>query len=179
MIFPKSRLDIYKDKESNPLYLDAINNPEIDSDIPNELKLLIRLLLSVDPAKRPSCNEILIKIRERTNAFSWSVPESSSTDGTDPNGIIVEDHGDLKRSGTSDENDTSRKRHKKNDKDATMAPVDEDLDLPVGLLLNPPNSEPQRWVLMDKQYVKILKTVAAVLKVKDKMLYAKNKSNII
>ncbi|KAL4206131.1 kinase-like domain-containing protein [Rhizopus microsporus] len=165
VVFPKSRLDIYKDKENNPLYLDAMNNPEIDSDIPNELKLLIRLLLSVDPAKRPSCNEILIKIRERTNVFSWNVPESPSTDGADPNGIIVEDHEDLKRSGTSQENDTSRKRHKKNDQDVTMASVDEDLDLPVGLLLNPPNAEPQRWMLMDKQYVKILKTAAAVLKI--------------
>lgn len=33
------------------------------SDIPNELKLLIRMLLSVDPNKRPSCNEILTKLK--------------------------------------------------------------------------------------------------------------------
>lgn len=59
--FPSSRFDIYK---SNPtLYNEAVNNPNLQSDIPSELKLLIRMLLSIDPAKRPSCNKILTKLR--------------------------------------------------------------------------------------------------------------------
>lgn len=59
--FPASRFDIYK---NNPdLYKEAVHNPNITSDIPNELKLLIRKLLSTDPNKRPSCNEILSKLR--------------------------------------------------------------------------------------------------------------------
>ncbi|KAI7901785.1 kinase-like domain-containing protein [Cokeromyces recurvatus] len=59
--FPGSRYDIYKDNSS--LYTEAVNDPNIVSDIPNELKLLIRMLLSTDPSKRPSCNEILSKLR--------------------------------------------------------------------------------------------------------------------
>lgn len=59
--FPISRFDIYK---SNPvLYAQAMNDPNLQSDIPSELKLLIRMLLSIDPNKRPSCNKILSKLR--------------------------------------------------------------------------------------------------------------------
>lgn len=61
MRFPTSRFDIYKNDPA--LYTEALNNPNITSDIPNELKLLIRMLLSIDPSKRPSCNEILTKLR--------------------------------------------------------------------------------------------------------------------
>lgn len=59
--FPTSRFDIYKNDPA--LYTEALNNPNITSDIPNELKILIRMLLSIDPSKRPSCNEILTKLR--------------------------------------------------------------------------------------------------------------------
>jgi serine/threonine protein kinase len=59
--FPVSRFDIYK--PDSAMYNEAIHNPNLSSDIPNELKLLIRMLLSVDPSKRPSCNEILSKLR--------------------------------------------------------------------------------------------------------------------
>lgn len=86
--FPASRFDIYK---SNPkLYNEAINNPNLQSDIPSELKLLIRMLLSIDPAKRPSCNKILSKLRsiqredENNAAFrdmpnDWNSKSRSST----------------------------------------------------------------------------------------------------
>ncbi|KAI8639388.1 hypothetical protein BD408DRAFT_371879 [Parasitella parasitica] len=59
--FPASRFDIYQNDTT--LYADALNNPKLTSDIPNELKILIRMLLSNDPLKRPSCNEILSKLR--------------------------------------------------------------------------------------------------------------------
>ncbi|CEP08946.1 hypothetical protein [Parasitella parasitica] len=59
--FPASRLDIYRNDPT--LYADALSNPKINSDIPNELKMLIRMLLSIDPMKRPSCNEILSKLQ--------------------------------------------------------------------------------------------------------------------
>lgn len=39
-------------------------NSNITSDIPHELKLLIRVLLSQDPEKRPSCEEILPQLRQ-------------------------------------------------------------------------------------------------------------------
>lgn len=86
--FPSSRFDIYK---SNPtLYNEAVNNPNLQSDIPSELKLLIRMLLSIDPAKRPSCNKILTKLRsiqrddENNSAFrdmpnDWNSKNRNST----------------------------------------------------------------------------------------------------
>ncbi|KAI8072397.1 kinase-like domain-containing protein [Gongronella butleri] len=51
--FPKSRLDAF---HNTPLTHRAV------SEIPQEFKLLIRVLLSTDPAKRPSCQEILSKL---------------------------------------------------------------------------------------------------------------------
>ncbi|ORX48799.1 kinase-like protein [Hesseltinella vesiculosa] len=51
--FPRSRLDGIQDKS---LYHQPV------AEIPQEFKLLIRLLLSADPAKRPSCQEILSKL---------------------------------------------------------------------------------------------------------------------
>ncbi|KAI8369006.1 kinase-like domain-containing protein [Blakeslea trispora] len=82
--FPSSRLDIYKTDQAR--FQEASRDTSITRDIPNELKLLIRMLLSTDPAKRPSCNEILSKLRSfRRNdniPFEWpsnppSPPSSS------------------------------------------------------------------------------------------------------
>ncbi|RCI01804.1 hypothetical protein CU098_010703 [Rhizopus stolonifer] len=79
--FPNSRLDIYKSDKAR--YTESSNNPSIVNDIPNELKILIRMLLSIDPSKRPSCNEILSKLRSlrRDNniPFDWPSPTTTTT----------------------------------------------------------------------------------------------------
>ncbi|KAL9546714.1 hypothetical protein PS6_007523 [Mucor atramentarius] len=90
--FPTSRFDIYKNDPA--LYAEALNNPNITSDIPNELKILIRMLLSVDPSKRPSCNEILTKLRsirrdETASIFEgipseWNGSSTSATSTASP-----------------------------------------------------------------------------------------------
>lgn len=92
MRFPTSRFDIYKNDPA--LYAEALNNPNITSDIPNELKILIRMLLSVDPSKRPSCNEILTKLRsirrdETASIFEgipseWNGSSTSATSTASP-----------------------------------------------------------------------------------------------
>ncbi|KAK4510628.1 Integral membrane protein SED5 [Mucor velutinosus] len=91
--FPTSRFDIYKNDPA--LYTEALNNPNITSDIPNELKLLIRMLLSIDPSKRPSCNEILTKLRsirrDETASIFQDIPSEwngSSTSNTAPSTSI-------------------------------------------------------------------------------------------
>ncbi|KAI8388672.1 kinase-like domain-containing protein [Radiomyces spectabilis] len=89
--FPKSRFDIYngREKELDPSILESMQRQKISSDIPQELKILIRMLLSLDPNKRPSCAEILSKIRHMQPAldnynpmspkwFSKGSPRSSS-----------------------------------------------------------------------------------------------------
>lgn len=63
--FPKSRFDIYNDYDEtmmNPGDLETLRHQDVSADIPHELKRLIRRLLSVDPEKRPSCQEILSRI---------------------------------------------------------------------------------------------------------------------
>ncbi|ORZ19495.1 kinase-like domain-containing protein [Absidia repens] len=61
--FPKSRFDIFKDTTA-PNVAAMMENMKRQhaTDIPNEFKMLIRLLLSKDPSKRPSCQEILSKL---------------------------------------------------------------------------------------------------------------------
>ncbi|KAG1053952.1 hypothetical protein G6F43_004005 [Rhizopus delemar] len=163
--FPKSRLDMYK--QENPLYLEALNNPEIDSDVPNELKLLIRLLLSVDPSKRPSCNEILVKIRERTSMFHWNnTPSPSDTPSAESESsrVIVEEPGDLKkRSSTDNHHSPANEEEESNTRKRYKVDSDQEPDLPVGLLLS--SSNPPRRVLNDKQYAKALKSITAALKI--------------
>lgn len=150
--FPRSRLDLYKDKE-NTLYLDALNNSEIDTDIPNELKLLMRLLLSVDPVKRPSCNEILVKIRERT-MFSWSRSEPSTSTETN-----ITEEPELKRSVQDPvKENTVRKRHK------TSSAREPEFSS-GGLLMGLPSQVQPSWIFTDKQYAKIIKSITAVLKI--------------
>lgn len=83
--FPKSRFEIYN---NNPILMQhAQSNPDIQADIPQEVKMLIRSLLSVDPSKRPSCNEILRQLRSirrgEETLFQeipndWSASSSSS-----------------------------------------------------------------------------------------------------
>lgn len=46
----------------NPGDLETLRHQDVSADIPHELKRLIRRLLSVDPEKRPSCQEILSRI---------------------------------------------------------------------------------------------------------------------
>ncbi|OAD75399.1 hypothetical protein PHYBLDRAFT_180781 [Phycomyces blakesleeanus NRRL 1555(-)] len=64
--FPKSRFDVYNGHENNidPGMVEAIRQQTISPDIPQEMKILIRMLLSTDPNKRPSCEEILSKLRQ-------------------------------------------------------------------------------------------------------------------
>ncbi|KAI9244537.1 kinase-like domain-containing protein [Sporodiniella umbellata] len=137
--FPKSRLDIYR--KENRLYLDALKHPEISADIPNELKLLMRLLLSVDPAKRPSCNEILVKIRERT-MFGW--PERATR---------VEEP-ELKRP-VEVKRETVRKRRKSSEQTPS----------PSGLLMGLPNQGQSHWTVTETPYANTIKSITAVLKV--------------
>ncbi|KAI9489035.1 kinase-like domain-containing protein [Zychaea mexicana] len=64
--FPKNRFDIYKNQQnlSDPTLSEAMRHQDVPEHIPPELKLLIRMLLSTDPDKRPSCEEILSKLRQ-------------------------------------------------------------------------------------------------------------------
>lgn len=78
--FPVSRYDIYKDH--NDLLEAALHDPTIQADIPNELKLLIRMLLSIDPTKRPSCNEILSKLRKFRREDNTTVFQDMPKDWT-------------------------------------------------------------------------------------------------
>lgn len=154
-------------KQENPLYLEALSNPEIDSDVPNELKLLIRLLLSVDPSKRPSCNEILVKIRERTSMFHWNnTPSPSDTPSTESESsrVIVEEPEDLKKRPSTDHHHSqANEEEEPNTRKRYKVDSDQEPDLPVGLLLSSPN--PPRHALNDKQYAKALKSITAALKV--------------
>ncbi|OBZ88361.1 putative serine/threonine-protein kinase iksA [Choanephora cucurbitarum] len=84
--FPASRLDIYKSDQAR--FEQVSRDTSIAKDIPNELKLLIRMLLSTDPAKRPSCNEILSKLRSLrrndTMPFEWPSGPSTSSPSSSP-----------------------------------------------------------------------------------------------
>ncbi|KAG2204542.1 hypothetical protein INT47_012601 [Mucor saturninus] len=85
--FPVSRYDIYKDHRE--LLEAALHDPTIQADIPNELKLLIRMLLSIDPNKRPSCNEILSKLRRIRREDNTTVFQDMPNDWTcDP--VVVQ-----------------------------------------------------------------------------------------
>ncbi|KAI8338017.1 kinase-like domain-containing protein [Chlamydoabsidia padenii] len=65
--FPRSRFDIFPDT-TKPGLAAMIENMKRQhaTDIPQEFKILIRLLLSTDPSKRPSCQEILSKLSQVT-----------------------------------------------------------------------------------------------------------------
>ena len=57
----------------NPGDLEALRHQDVSADIPSELKRLIRRLLSVDPEKRPSCQEILSRIANLRPSNSSSI----------------------------------------------------------------------------------------------------------
>lgn len=76
----------------NPGDLETLRHQDVSADIPHELKRLIRRLLSVDPEKRPSCQEILSRIanlRPSNSSPSSSIglqdipPNHSSSPSTD------------------------------------------------------------------------------------------------
>lgn len=76
-----------------------MNNPNITSDIPNELKILIRMLLSIDPIKRPSCNEILTKLRsirrDETASIFQDIPSEWNPSSTKTNTQTASTNGNL------------------------------------------------------------------------------------
>ncbi|KAI9322275.1 kinase-like domain-containing protein [Dichotomocladium elegans] len=59
--FPQSRFDIYNDLDGkmDADELHRLRHQDVPADIPSEIKRLIRMLLSTDPDKRPSCQVIL------------------------------------------------------------------------------------------------------------------------
>lgn len=64
--FPESRFDIYNslEKTMDPSIVEAMRRQNVPADIPQEYKILIRMLLSRDPDKRPSCEKILSQVRQ-------------------------------------------------------------------------------------------------------------------
>ncbi|KAI7850637.1 kinase-like domain-containing protein [Circinella umbellata] len=64
--FPKNRFDIYKEGNNigDPSLVESMRQQGVPEQIPHELKLLIRMLLSTDPEKRPSCQEILAQLEQ-------------------------------------------------------------------------------------------------------------------
>ncbi|CAO3592796.1 unnamed protein product [Absidia cylindrospora] len=89
--FPKSRFDIFSDTTA-PGVAAMMENMKRQhaTDIPNEFKMLIRLLLSKDPSKRPSCQEILSKLgqvqfdsHQDLSSNDW-VPDGESTTSSSP-----------------------------------------------------------------------------------------------
>ncbi|KAG0172187.1 putative serine/threonine-protein kinase iks1 [Apophysomyces sp. BC1015] len=73
--FPKSRFDIYKHKGHD--FFAMMHKKSIHADIPQTIKILIRALLSIDPSKRPSCQEILSKL----NHMEPSTDHTENTEG--------------------------------------------------------------------------------------------------
>ncbi|SAL99620.1 hypothetical protein [Absidia glauca] len=84
--FPRSRFDIFPDT-TKPGVAAMMENMKRQhaTDIPQEFKILIRLLLSTDPAKRPSCQEILSKLghvkfdhHQDISTGDWKQPNGST-----------------------------------------------------------------------------------------------------
>lgn len=193
--FPASRFDIYP--HSSQLYKEAVQDPTLQSDIPNELKLLIRMLLSIDPSKRPSCNEILSKIRriqrdDNTTVFQdmpkdWNTNNKSSTVVQDDNkespneddgSVTSSSTGTTKRGKEKEQpviehlNEKLRKRqrllhHELDGEGDTVMTNTEPEETSPRLLLGSPVLMERKW-LTDDQVAKAIKTLTAVLKVKKK-----------
>lgn len=172
--FPVSRFDIYKD--NHDLYETALHDPSIQSDIPNELKLLIRMLLSIDPLKRPSCNEILSKLRRIRREDNTTVFQDMPDDWTCDSPVVVEETKKSKERSVSPvkrsqkvpvvETVGLRKRQRLLQEGDTVM---EEGEQPRLLLASPeiPAAEAiarSVW-LTDKQAMKGIKTVTGVLKV--------------
>lgn len=171
--FPISRFDIYKNNDE--LYSSAMNDPTIQSDIPNELKLLIRMLLSIDPSKRPSCNEILSKLRRIRREDNTTVFQDMPNDWTCDPPVVVEEKkkersvSPTKRSKKPPIVETvdlrKRQRLLHHDLDTEGDAIMKDPE-PTRLLLGSPDiPEPQSIWFTDKQAMQGIKTVTGVLKV--------------
>jgi serine/threonine protein kinase len=187
-------LDIYHDDPE--LYHEALNNPNMTSDIPNELKLLIRMLLSVDPNKRPSCNEILTKLkslRRDSNAHifqdiptEWQHDSAASTTSTSskrsfrrsssPASIHEEEEEEVEEMELDEEpivieapstsENTIRKRQRLLDHDGDIRMSEAPDDQ---LLIESPDiimQERSKKWLTEYQSMQLIKTITAVIKVK-------------
>ncbi|KAI8969179.1 hypothetical protein BDF20DRAFT_980887 [Mycotypha africana] len=164
--FPASRYDIYKDNPT--LYAEALNDPKITTDVPKEIKQLIRMLLSLDPIKRPSCNEILSKIQSfRGNEKSPNIMPDDDSMNED---IMMEE-----REANQDMNVTScLNREDKGNSSAIKLADGSDNDPSTSftrLLLDSPPPPPTtdavfrvKW-LSDRQTKQLIKTITAVLKI--------------
>lgn len=183
--FPASRFDIYP--PNSQLYKEAVQDPTLQPDIPNELKILIRMLLSIDPSKRPSCNEILSKIRriqrdDNTTVFQdmpkdWNTNKLSTVVQDEPSSSNQDEEEDEQESTSKRgiekeppilESRNLRKRQRllnhelDNEGDTVMA---EEPQAPSPrLLLGSPVQVERKW-FTDDQVAKAIKTVTAVLKV--------------
>ncbi|CAO3640061.1 unnamed protein product [Cunninghamella echinulata] len=77
--FPNSRLDIFQGtKDPSIIAMMETMRRKQATDIPQEFKILIRLLLSTDPSKRPSCQEILSILTQTKFDYQHDAPGSTA-----------------------------------------------------------------------------------------------------
>ncbi|GAA5795471.1 hypothetical protein HPULCUR_000829 [Helicostylum pulchrum] len=178
--FPASRFDIYP--PNSPLYKEAVQDPSLQPDIPNELKLLIRMLLSIDPSKRPSCNEILSKIRRIQRDGNTTVFQDMPKDWNSNKPVVKDGPSSNEDAEASSpkrgkekgppplENQKLRKRqrllHHELDNEGDTVMTEEEPPEEPRLLLGSPVLVERKW-FTDDQVAKAIKTVTAVLKVKN------------
>ncbi|KAI9274294.1 kinase-like domain-containing protein [Phascolomyces articulosus] len=83
--FPKNRFDIYNNGQNavDPAFIETMRQQNIPEQIPKNLQFLIQLLLSPEPEKRPSCQEILTQLRQMPQPLYM---DESSFFGTDASG---------------------------------------------------------------------------------------------
>ena len=116
--FPKNRFDIYKGHNVvDPTLIESMRRQGVPEQIPHELKLLIRMLLSTDPEKRPSCQEILAQLEQipqplymdDSSLFGGPTTNTSTAPGTDGlvNGNGGSSNGNGSSLGDSNGNNTS------------------------------------------------------------------------
>ncbi|KAI8980463.1 kinase-like domain-containing protein [Pilobolus umbonatus] len=171
--FPKSRFDIY------PPGVELPDNKGIESDIPNELKLLIRKLLSVDPSRRPSCSVILSQLQRLRNengvfheiSANWCEEETDTKENTGKrsnNGhSLHKSKSVIKRQRLysqpqSEASETVQEKDKEGD--SIMTNHQDEL-----LLLGMPDSQPymdySRYHISERHLANVLKTLTILLKV--------------
>lgn len=76
----------------NPGDLETLRHQDVSADIPSELKRLIRRLLSVDPEKRPSCQEILSRIANLRPSNSSSIDLKDMSSNHHPPSSSINHH---------------------------------------------------------------------------------------
>ncbi|KAI8097743.1 kinase-like domain-containing protein [Halteromyces radiatus] len=172
--FPKSRLDIFQGTvDSSTAAMMETMKRQHATDIPQEFKILIRLLLSTDPAKRPSCQEILSKLdlvkfdhqkpQQDISSNDWTPGEPSASSSASSSSSSMETHvlededrmddtNKRRTSGQTTGNQSSslRKRQKRNNDDSLLL-----LDSPLHT----------RLVNNEQFYLRMLKTTTAVFKI--------------